>query len=284
MRVAVTGSGGFLGKHLINQLNSSGHDIIEVDLIKGFDITDWESISSISGFDVLVHLAALSFVPKAFENPAEFYRTNVIGTVNALELCRLNNARIIFTSSYVYGDPDYLPIDEGHPLKAFNPYAQSKLMGEDLCKAYHRDFDVPVCIFRPFNIYGSGQASHFLIPLILNQAKVGMVQLKDPRPKRDFIHINDVVSAYVKAVELNFQNAETYNLGSGTSTSIGDIIEILKELSEEDIQVEFTNEHRKNEVLETVADISLAKEILKWKPKIVFRNGISELLKESLCQ
>ena len=200
MRVAVTGSGGFLGKHLINQLNSSGHDIIEVDLIKGFDITDWESISSISGFDVLVHLAALSFVPKAFENPAEFYRTNVIGTLNALELCRLNNARIIFTSSYVYGAPDYLPIDERHPLKAFNPYAQSKLMGEDLCKAYHRDFDVPVCIFRPFNIYGSGQASHFLIPLILNQAKVGKVQLKDPRPKRDFIHINDVVSAYLKAV------------------------------------------------------------------------------------
>jgi nucleoside-diphosphate-sugar epimerase len=278
MRVAVTGSGGFLGKHLVNQLNSLGHDIIEVDLIEGYDITDWDSISSISGFDVLVHLAALSFVPKAFENPVDFYRTNVIGTLNALELCRLNKARIIFTSSYVYGAPDYLPIDEGHPLKAFNPYAQSKLMGEDLCKAYHRDFDVPVCIFRPFNIYGSGQASHFLIPLILNQAKVGMVQLKDPRPKRDFIHINDVVSAYVKAVELNFQNAETYNLGSGTSTSIGDIIEILKELSEEEIQVEFTNEHRKNEVLETKADISHAKSILNWKPEVNFREGIKKLL------
>ena len=278
MKIAVTGSSGFIGKHLLKHLSRSSHEVIEIDLTLGNDISVWESVCGIKEFDVLIHLAAKSYVPEAFNNPADFYRTNVLGTINALELCRLHNARMIFTSSYMYGTPEYLPIDEEHPVKAFNPYAQSKLMGENLCKAYFRDSGVPSCIFRPFNIYGPGQAGHFLIPLIINQAKTGRIRLKDPRPKRDFIYVDDVVVAFVKAVEMKFETIETFNLGSGVSTSIGEVIDIVKEVYRQDILTEFTYEQRKNEVLDTVAKILKAERKLHWKPKVNLRNGIRQLI------
>jgi len=275
MRIAVTGSKGFVGKHLLKNLDKSGHEIVEVDLTLGCDITSWESISSVTDFDILVHLAAKSYVPEAFSNPAEYYRANVIGTLNALELCRLHNARMIFVSSYVYGTPEYLPIDENHPLKAFNPYAQSKIIGEDLCRAYFRDFDVPACIFRPFNIYGPGQAGHFLIPRIINQAKTGKIRLKDPRPKRDFIFIDDVVDAIGAAVELKTDSVEVFNLGTMLSLSVKRVVDIVKDIIGEEVVVEFNNEFRKNEVLDTVADISKIKSILSWTPKVSIKKGLA---------
>ena len=278
MKIALTGSDGFIGTHLLKHLYGLNHDVIEIDLALGYDISDWESISSIKDFDVLIHLAAKSFVPEAFNKPIEFYRTNVLGTLNALELCRLNNAKMIFISSYVYGDPEYLPIDEAHPTKAFNPYAQSKLIGEDLCKAYFRDYGVTSCIFRPFNIYGPRQAEHYLIPLIIKQARTGKIALKDPRPKRDFIYIDDVVNAIGKSLELKLEGVEIFNLGSGVSTSISEIIYVLQKLLDRNLDVQFTNERRKGEVLETIADLNKIKSILGWNPRFNLLNGLQRLI------
>jgi UDP-glucose 4-epimerase len=263
MRIIVTGSHGFIGTRLVKALAYKGHEVISIDLRTGFDVTDWNSIKDINDFDVIIHLAAISFVPKSYETPREMFRININGTLNMLELCRINKAKFIFTSSYVYGRPKYLPIDEKHPTDAFNPYCRSKLIGEDLCNSYNKDFGVPVLIFRPFNIYGSGQNGNFLIPLIQKQIEEdGIVRLKDSRPKRDFIHVDDVVDAYSKAVEYDKTNFEIFNIGSGTSYSVKEIAEMLVAQSGKSIPIEFSEEHRKREVLDTVCDNKKMRESL----------------------
>ncbi len=274
MRIIVTGSKGFIGSKLVPGLKQNGHDILELDISDGIDITDWDQLKSNSHFDCVIHLACLTYVPDSYKIPQDFYRVNVLGTLNMLELCRLNDAKMIFISSYVYGVPDYLPIDENHPTIAFNPYAQSKLIGEQLCQGYHRDFNVPVIIFRPFNIYGKGQKEDFLIPSIIKQASNGTVLLKDPRPKRDYIYIDDIVGACIRAVERKSNDYEIFNLGYGQSHSIQKLTELIQKNLTKKLNLQFTNEYRKNEVLNTVANVSKAEKHLHWKPKVSLEEGI----------
>ena len=190
--IAVTGSSGFIGSHLISGLQSAGYNLLEIDIENGFDILDWKKLNKIGKFDIMIHLAAKSFVPDSFKNPKRFFEFNYLSTLNALEISKNHNAKFIYFSSYLYGNPKYLPIDENHPFSPHNPYAQSKLICEKLCEGYYRDFNVPITIFRPFNIYGSGQSGNFVIPSIIDQLNNGMLTLKDPRPKRDYVHVKDI--------------------------------------------------------------------------------------------
>jgi len=273
MKIVVTGSKGFIGSKLLLELEKLNHEVFELDIADGIDISKWDNVKNIAEFDVVIHLAAISYVPKSYEIPREIFDVNINGTLNMLELCRKNGAKMIFTSSYVYGNPKYLPIDEKHPTESFNPYCQSKLIGESLCRSYNKDFGVSVIILRPFNIYGEGQNNNFLIPMIKEQIKIGrVVKLKDSRPKRDFIHVDDVVSAYCKAVAYNKTKFEVFNCGSGCSFSVREVVEILVKKSGKEISIEFSEEYRKNEILDTVANINKARKMLNWKPKIFF-NG-----------
>ena len=278
MKIAVTGSTGFIGSHLLRRLKESGSDVIQLDIKNGIDITDWEQIQCIEKFDLLFHLAAKTYVPDSYQAPHDFYYTNVTGTLNALELCRIHKAKIVFASSYIYGNPEYLPIDEKHPIAAFNPYAQTKIIGEQLCEGYYKDFGVPVVILRPFNIYGMGQNENFLIPSIIKQAKSGSILLKDPDPKRDMLFVDDVVDGYMKAAEYNQKDYEVFNIGSGKSYSVLEIVNTVIELFDHEIDVKFGGEKRKNEVLDTIADISKAKTLLNWEPKTNLREGFEEIL------
>lgn len=279
MKIAITGSSGFIGKHLINLLitNYSGIQIIEIDISKGIDITDANSLSTVPEFDYVIHLAGKSFVPDSFINPQNFYYTNVIGTLNILELCRKFKAKIIFFSSYVYGAPEYLPIDEEHPLKAFNPYAQSKILCEGLCEGYHRDFNIPTLIFRPFNIYGPDQNESFLIPWILKQINSGEfeINLKDSRPRRDFIYITDVVRAIERALFTPFEFLKL-NIASGESISVENLTKIVSGVyRNKNLKFNFdTSEIRKNEVLDTIGSTKRIKEVLNWEPSITLEKGI----------
>jgi UDP-glucose 4-epimerase len=204
-----------------------------------------------------------------------------MGTLNVLELCRVRKSRLIFFSSYLYGHPEYQPIDEIHPISPFNPYAQSKILAEELCKAYSRDFQVPVVIFRPFNIYGPGQNNHFLIPSIILQFKTGKVELKDPRPKRDFIYISDVVEACVAALNYNQTNFEIFNIGYGKSYAISDVIDIIKFILKCDCEIKYSNEIRENEVLDTICDNSKALLLLKWSPASSLEHGLKAMIEKS---
>lgn len=276
--IAVTGSSGFIGKHLVPELKKKSYNVVEIDYDKGFDLLKAEDVNKIPFFDVIIHLAARSFVPASFENPFEFYHENYFTTLNALELARKYKSTVIYFSSYLYGQPEYLPIDEKHPLKPHNPYAQSKLICENLCEGYARDFGVPVIVFRPFNIYGLGQNSSFLIPMIIEQMKSGTIHLKDPRPKRDFIHIADVVQAVLLAIEIETYQLEVFNLGFGKSYSIGEVIYTILKASNIAASVSFSNEIRQGEVLDTVACNTKTTKYLRWVPKIHLSKGIKDVL------
>jgi len=202
MKVLITGFSGFIGSYLQKRLNQTKHELVLIDLVNGFDICVWQQVMNLKDIDVIIHLANLSFVPDSYEQPKKFYETNYLSTLNMLELCRLNGSKMIFFSSYVYGHPQYQPINEDHPIQPFNPYAQTKVICESLCEGYNRDFNVPVTIFRPFNIYGKGQNPDFLIPSILQQAQKGKIVVKDDRPKRDYIHVEDIVEAIEAAIEV----------------------------------------------------------------------------------
>jgi len=278
MKTVVTGSSGFVGRRLVQRLNVAGHEVIPLDLAEGVDLTRREQIADLPAFDCAFHLAARTFVPDSFKNPFDFYFSNVVSTLNMLDLCRRHGAKFVYTSSYVYGPPQYLPVDEQHPVTAHNPYAQTKLIGEELCRAYWRDFSVPCCILRPFNIYGPDQKGDFLIPSIVQQARQGRIVLKDPRPRRDFVYVDDVVSAYLACMEHDVTGVEVFNIGSGVSVSIEEIIRLVgKELP--DVETRFTGEQRLNEVLDTVADVRKARNVLHWAPETSFEKGFQNCLK-----
>ena len=280
MKIFVTGYSGFIGSYLIRRLQDLHAELILCDLQNGINICNWDEVNDLKGFDIIIHLANLSFVPASFRDPKKFYEVNYLGTLNMLELCRLNKARMIYFSSYMYGNPQYQPIDEQHRIEAYNPYAQTKVICESLCKGYNRDFHVPVTIFRPFNIYGKGQNPDFLIPTIINQAKTGKIVIKDDRPKRDYIHVTDIVEAVILSLKKPYTEPtlQTYNLGTGESHSVKEIIEIVRTLSGHEVYYECTREIRPNEVLDTVADITKIKKELHWTPKISLIEGIKSMM------
>jgi nucleoside-diphosphate-sugar epimerase len=279
-RIAVTGSSGFIGKHLVAALEKAGFDVLEIDILTGYDLAKPGCLDSIPVVDQIVHLAARSFVPLSFENPLLYYHDNYLGALHVLEAARKHGTKLIFFSSYLYGNPKYLPIDEKHPLAPHNPYAQSKLICEKLCEGYYRDFQVPVTVFRPFNIYGPGQNASFLIPKIIGQLKTGDVQLDDPRPRRDFIHVDDVVGAIIKAIESKATGYDIFNLGSGESVSIFELSQMICNLNKTDHKITFTDKVRPGEVLNTVADINNAAIVLNWRPRIDLSDGIKSLIKQ----
>ena len=284
MKIVISGCKGFIGSKLTKTLDEKKNFEIKcLDIRSGQDVTNIKIMNKLDKFDVFIHLAAKSYVPESFKNPHSFYDVNMNGTLNALELCRKYNGRMIFISSYVYGKPEYLPINEEHPLHAFNPYAQSKLIGEMLCEGYHRDFNVPSTILRPFNIYGNGQSKSFLIPTILSQIKNGnsTIHLKDPNPRRDYVHIDDVVNAILLSIYNNHTGIIYYNVASGKSYSVFEVTEIIKKVLEPTQEINFTfspNTVRKNEVLETVGSYDKINRELGWKPEISFYDGITRCL------
>ncbi len=282
MKIVITGSEGFLGRVICHKLSRKDFQIIKLDKKLNYDLTKPASLSGISDFDVLIHLASLSFVPDSFENPSSFYHTNITSTLNAIDLCRKFSAKFIFISSYLYGNPEYLPIDEKHPLKPHNPYAQSKIISENICMAYFRDFGVQYTIFRPFNIFGPGQNHNFLIPQIIQQASRKKIILKDPNPKRDFIFVDDVADAVIRSIKHEPSNQRIFNLGYGKSISVNEIANLIQKYCDYNLNITYTHESRKNEVMDTVANIEKARELLDWYPKISVDHGLKTIVEKYL--
>jgi UDP-glucose 4-epimerase len=275
-RILVTGSTGFVGRNLVEELKRHNVEVVTLTDPEGhrIDVVDWQKIKEIDDIDTVYHLAAKTYVPFSFENPRETYEVNVLGTLNILELCRLRNVeKIVFVSSYVYGQPRYLPIDEEHPVQPTNPYMRSKVLGEELCRAYNNDFGIKCIIFRPFNVYGVGQSSDFLIPSIISQLQGGKIELKDPEPKRDYIYISDLISALIETGKFN-GHFEIFNIGYGKSYGVKEIVDKIVQLYGKDVKTNYKNERRKNEIMDVVADIRKAKEKLGWEPKININEGL----------
>lgn len=278
MKVLVTGSEGFVGSHLASKLKSCGIQMYGMDISKGHDLCEPIDIPDEWDFDTVVHLAAIKSVPAAFADPHRFLTVNYLATLNTLEICRQRNVPIIYMSSYLYGAPQYLPIDEKHPLTPHNPYAQSKLLSESLCEGYNRDFGVPVVILRPFNLYGPGLTDDSLIPNIIRQVPGGHVKLGDPDPKRDYLYVDDLCSAIVACLPIEDSKVRVYNLGSGHSITVGDIALKVIEMSGIKSDLEFEGTRRHGEVMDCVADIKKATVELGWLPSIALEEGLRSML------
>lgn len=276
--VSVTGGNGFVGQRLLGKIKELQYDLVFPNEGNFINLINWELVKTIPPSDVIVHLAGKSFIPDSFNAPREFYVNNILSTINLLELARLNNSKFIFFSTYVYGSPQYLPIDELHPSNPLNPYTQTKLACEDIVRGYSRDFGLETIIFRPFNIYGNGQRKSFIIPSIIDKINSGKIELNDPRPSRDFVHVDDVVSAIISSLE--FESAVksiTFNIGTGKSTSVSDLVDLIINVKKADTKISFTNSYRKGEILDTVANIDKIRFNLHWEPKVSLLEGITKL-------
>lgn len=278
MKIAVAGSEGFVGRYVCSLLNAKGYDIIKLDISKGMDLSEKISINKIGPIDCFIHLANLVYVPASYEDPEKYYRINYLTTLNALEICRKHNARLIYASSYIYGPPQYLPVDENHPILPFNPYAQTKVICEKLCEGYHRDFKVKVSVLRPFNIYGVGQKGKLLIPEIIGQIREGkrQISLKDATPRRDYVNIEDVARAFVVCIN-DKSDYGIYNVCSGYSISVREVTETINNFLKQKVTFSFSSPDRPNEVYETRGTYNNLK-TLGWEPSISFEDGIKAII------
>ncbi|MCL0102990.1 NAD-dependent epimerase/dehydratase family protein [Dehalococcoidia bacterium] len=285
-RILVTGSSGFVGRYLVEELRRYKAEIITLTEPDGekIDVRDWQRIRELDGIDMVYHLAAKTYVPYSFENPKETYEVNVLGTLNILELCRRRNIRkIVYLSSYVYGQPKCLPIDEEHPVQPTNPYMRSKILAEELCRGYSYDYGIKCVILRAFNLYGIGQSGDFLIPSITSQLREGKITLKDGEPKRDYIYIRDLISALIAAGKYN-GGFEIFNIGYGKSYSVEEIVAKMVRLYGKDVEVNYKNERRKNEIMNVVADIRKARKELGWCPKVNIDDGLTNIISDLLLR
>jgi len=281
-KVLVTGSAGFIGRALNERFRSEAVEFIECDLTNGHDLLDLKQTLALPPAEIVVHLAANTNVQTAFEQPYPIYRDNIIGTLNLLEYCRLNRiGRFIYSSSYVYGQPRSLPISESHPVMINNPYGRSKLFGEQLVAAYSEDFGLAASILRNFNVYGRGQNQRFLIPSIIEQlySDAPVIKVTDLAPKRDYVYIKDIVEAIWRCCLSTATGARIYNIGYGASFSVGEALELIFKVSGRRKPVETAGATRKNEIADTVADISKAVRELGWCPQFDFAAGLTDLLR-----
>jgi GDP-4-dehydro-6-deoxy-D-mannose reductase len=281
-KLLVTGSTGFIGTHLLSRFNSSQFEIIKLNHSHG-EIWDQMTWVNLPRVDTVVHLAAKTFVPDSWTNPEDFLKVNFQGVLCALEYCRKNHANLIFLSSYMYGEPKFLPIPESAEVKASNPYGLSKKLAEELCEFYASQYNVDVTILRPFNVYGPGQSSDFLIPFIIHQAMYGKkIMVKDLEPKRDFVYIEDLVNFIVKAVNSRLKGINVFNVGTGVSYSVAEIITVVQNVLGTNLNVKSTGQRRIGEIMDTKADMTKANTLLKFIPSWSLQRGIKAIISNQL--
>lgn len=257
----LTGGGGFTGHYLAPALSRRGYRVICVDSSgpNRFDLLNLSAVEAAvltAKPEVVIHLAAISFV--GHDNPEDFYRVNVIGTLNLLgALSRLEHvpSRVIVASSAnVYGSPSVEVIDESVCPAPTNHYACSKLAMEHMVRTW---FDrLPIVITRPFNYTGPGQAEHFLVPKIVQHFKrrLPWIELGNLNVSRDYSDVDDVVSAYLALLDSDIRS-EVINICSGRAVSLLEIVSIMNEIAGYNIQVRVNQEFvRENEVLRLVGN------------------------------
>jgi len=288
MKILVTGGAGFIGHHFANRL-AEHHTVFvydnlytgdskrlnsNVEFVKG-DVTDFANLSEVSrDMDVIYHLAAISRVLESVKHPRLCFDTNVTGTFNVVEAAREHGCRIIYASSReVYGDAQYLPVDEEHPLNPKNPYGASKLAAEHLMRAMAATYDMHYVIIRLANVYGKGDFSR-VIPTFLHNIKEGkdLVIYGSPSKIIDFIHVNDVVDALIACLDVDEQ---IMNIGSGIGTTLGELADIFTSFNTS-TKVRVV-EGNACEVDRYIANIDKARNHIKFKPTIKLEEGLREL-------
>ena len=305
--VLVTGAGGFIGGHLVAELVRRGAPVralvhynsrnergtldwlepevtADVDVVLG-DLRDVESVQQAAeGADTILHLGAQIAIPYSFVNPRDFFETNVLGTLNVAQAALRGGARrVIHTStSEVYGSARTVPITLDHPIEPQSPYAASKVAADKLMDAWHRSYELPMTIVRPFNTYGPRQSARAVIPTIMSQALAGgTLRLGSLTPRRDLTFVEDTVAGMLAAADSDAAIGRTFQLGTGFDVAIGDIVELVGEIVGRRLEVELDAARVRpaaSEVERLISDPSLAQELTGWSAEVDLRDGLARTL------
>ena len=299
MKILLTGSSGFIGSALKQLLKKKGIEVVSFD-IKDNPLDDVRNFSALQskviGISGIIHLAAVSRVKIAHENPLECVNTNIGGMINVLESARLartdnNYPWVLFGSSReVYGESAILPVNESSSRKAINIYGASKLSGEELCNVYSENYGLKVRILRFSNVY-TGKNDHLdrVIPKFILQAlnQEDLIINGTGEEIFDFTYINDTIQGIwgcVQEIERNNHLFDDFNISTGVPISLKQLADTIIKKTRSKSTVEFTKP-RSYDVNKFYADPSKAIKILSFLPKITLDEGIdlsiSELKRES---
>ncbi len=297
-KVLITGGAGFIGSHLAEKLCSDNDVVVldnldtgsrdnlsaikeDVNFVEG-DIRDGEAVKdALRGADLVFHCAAQISVERSVENPTETNQINVEGTLRVLDQCRKEDVeRFVFvSSSSVYGSGPELPKREDMQPKPESPYAESKIKGEQHCRQFNDLHGLPCVILRCFNVYGSRQQAsspyasvipRFISAILRDQKPI---VFGDGEQTRDFIFVDDVVDALSRAADVKNARGETINIASARPISILGLLEVLGEIFNHEIEPAFRDE-RPGDVRHSVADVSKAKDILGFSPRVELADGL----------
>jgi NAD dependent epimerase/dehydratase len=305
-KVLVTGAEGFIGSHLTerlvelgadvtalvqyNSLNSWGwidtfdKNIIDSIRVETGDVRELDGMNRIiKGQEVVMHLAALIAIPYSYLSPMAYVRTNVEGTTNVLEACRMHDVqKIVHTStSETYGTALYVPIDEKHPMQGQSPYSASKIGADKMAESFHKSFDMPIATIRPFNTYGPRQSARAVIPTIISQILAGKKEIKlgSLTPTRDFNYVKDTAEAFIKIAESDKSIGEVINAGSNYEISIGDTVKKIINIIGTDVKIICDEERLRpenSEVNRLWADNTKIKDLTGWAPNYSIDRGLEE--------
>lgn len=300
MKILVTGSAGYIGSHVVKELNRSGFETIGLDnfvhghswAVRGdfieCDLLDSKKLRNIfetHDISAVIHFAGFAYVSESVLNPLIYYQNNVIGTLNLLEAMIKNNVKdIIFSSSCtVYGIPHEIPISESHPTNPINPYGRTKLIIEKILYDFQSAYGIRYVSLRYFNAAGADPDGELgevhtpethLIPNIINAALTGdKIEIFgtdyptiDGTCIRDYIHVTDLASAHILALKYILEGGEndTFNLGNSRGYSVREIINIVKEITKKDIKVK-EGSRRNGDPPILMANNNKARKILGWK-------------------
>jgi UDP-glucose 4-epimerase len=300
----VTGGAGFVGSHLAERLVELGNNVVVYDVFNDFyggkeknlarlrssegfslvrgDILDYERLSSsMRGMEILFHLAAQPGVRYSLLHPVLTNNINTAGTLNALEAVKENGVGKVVnaSSSSVYGDQATLPIKETAEKTPISLYGASKLLAEHYCRIYQEAHGLDVVSLRYFTVYGPRQRPDMAFHKFVRQIHEGrpITIYGDGSQTRDFTYVDDIVEGTISSAEVEGVAGEVFNLGSGTRTVLNDVIGFLVEfLGSFDVSYE---PKKKGDVTHTLADISKAREILGYNPRVSLKEGLRSFIR-----
>jgi len=300
--ILVTGGCGFIGANLVRHLSGKGYKIKVLDnlstgkkdnlltascrlsianLIVG-DIRDRDAVEkAVKGIGTVVHLAAHTSVTESLDNPKEDWDINVTGTLNLLETCRLKGIKtFIFASSNAVLGEQPPPVNETKIPKPLSPYGAAKLAGEALCSAYHHSFGLNTICLRFANCYGPySDHKTSVISRFMKWVKEGkpLIIYGDGEQTRDFIHVDDVCQAiHLCLVTADQISGEVFQIASGVETSINELADIIKEIVAVSVQI-LHEPKRGGEIERNYSDITKAKRVLSFEPKVKLSDGLEKL-------
>jgi len=296
MKVLVTGGAGFIGSNIVDALVEKGHEVIVVDNLSSgkkenlndeadfyqLDIREkeLEKVFKENEITHVIHHAAQIDVQHSIKDPLSDAQNNILGTINLLECCRdYKVKKIIYASSAaVYGEPDYLPVDEEHPIKAMSPYGISKHTPEHYIKMYSELYDLKYTIFRYANVYGPRQdpkGEGGVVSIFVDQmlAEKRPMIFGDGEQTRDFIYVSDLVKANLMALDRG--DNVLVNISTESRDSVNDLVEYLNQILPYDLDPVY-KEARQGDIRHSSLAKEKAEELLGWTPDYDFKAGLEK--------